>query len=214
LTQSNRRDLRLSTLPVPRADAAKNRDRILVEARKLFSTAAGTVSLEAIARKAGIGIGTLYRHFPTKEALVEAVYRSELDALDLEANELLLTHQGFNAMRQWMDSYAKFVATKHAMHDALRIALTARVGSPSETRARICEALAKFLAAGARDGSIRSGIRADDLTLSLAGSVFAATASADPAQIRRVLDLLMAGLRSSGPATGATAGSKSNKRSP
>lgn len=186
----------MSTPPRRRADASKNRERIIATARKLFSTAADTISLEAIARASGVGIGTLYRHFPTKEALVEAVYRSELDALDREADCLLSRHPGADAMRQWMDSYARFVAAKHAMHDALRIALTFRSGTVPETRARICATIAKFLAAGARDGSIRGGVRADDLTLSLAGSVFAAAATADHEQVGRVLDLVMAGLRS------------------
>ncbi len=126
----------MSMPPHQRADATRNRERILVKARKLFSTAANTVSLEAIARAAGVGIGTLYRHFPTKEALVEAVYRSELDALDRDADDLLSRHPSSDAMRQWMDRYAKFVVAKHAMHDALRIALTPRSGTVSETRTR------------------------------------------------------------------------------
>ena len=73
----------MSTPPRPRADGVKNRERILVEARELFSAADAKVSLEAIARAAGVGIGTLYRHFPSKETLVEAVYRSELNMLVL-----------------------------------------------------------------------------------------------------------------------------------
>jgi AcrR family transcriptional regulator len=155
--------LRFSTRPAVRADAAKNRDRIVVEARDLFSSATGTVSLEAIARAAGVGIGTLYRHFPTKETLVEAVYAAELDALDVEADMLLVEHASADAMRKWINAYAKFVATKHAMHDALRIALTPQSGAGSETRSRINRTIDKFLAAGTTDGSIRNGIRADDL---------------------------------------------------
>ena len=179
-----------------RADAAKNRERIVHEARELFASASDKVSLEAIARAAGVGIGTLYRHFPTRDALVEAVYRSELDALDREAERLLADCSGFDAMRQWTDRYAQFVATKHAMHDALKIALTSGFGAASETRTRIRETIAKFLIAGMRDGSIREGLRADDLTLSLAGALFAATGSDDAQQVGRVIDLLMAGLRS------------------
>jgi len=194
-----RRALRLSTPFRRRADAIKNRERIVLGARKLFSTVANSVSLEAIAREAGVGIGTLYRHFPTKEALVEAVYRSELDELDLEAEGLLASRPSSDALRQWMDRYARFVSTKHAMHDALRISLAPRSGTVSETRVKISETIAKFLAAGSRDGSIREGIRAEDLTLSLAASVFAATASADLNQVGRVLDFLMAGLRSPAP---------------
>jgi len=184
-------------LPRQRADATKNRERIVVEARAIFSAANNAASLEAIAQAAGVGIGTLYRHFPTKEALVEAVYGSELDALELEADELISRYPGFDAMRLWVNSYARFVTTKHAMHDALRMALTPRSGAGSETRTRINATIAKFLAKGLQDGSIRPRIRADDLTLSLAGSVFAATASADQEQLRRVLDLLMAGVRAS-----------------
>jgi len=189
----------LSMPPRQRADAAKNRERIVVEARDLFSSATDPVSLEAIARAAEVGIGTLYRHFPTKEALVEAVYRAELDALEREADALLALHSGFDAMRRWLDRYAGFVATKHAMHDALRIALTPRSGPISETRVRVRETIAKFLAAGARDRSLRSDVQADDLTIGFAGAVFATTASPDRAQAGRVLDLLMAGLRPAAP---------------
>jgi AcrR family transcriptional regulator len=182
-----------------RADAVKNRERIVVEARRLFASAGQAASLEAIAAAAEVGIGTLYRHFPTKDVLVEAVYRSELDALERDADHLLTRQSSFDAMRQWMDGYARFVATKHAMHDALRIALTPRSGAGTETRIRINATIAKFLAGGSRDGSIRDDIRAEDVTLSMAGTVFAATAWADQDQVGRVLDLLMAGLRPSSP---------------
>lgn len=153
------------------------------------------VSLEAIARAAEVGIGTLYRHFPTKEALVEAVYQSELDALDSEANDLLANRPPAEAMRQWMDSYAQFVVAKHAMHDVFRIALAPRPTEGSEIRTRINATIAKFLVAGSNDGSIRSEFQPDDITVILAGSVFPAALSADRRQIARVLDLLMAGLR-------------------
>ena len=185
----------MSIVPRQRADATKNRERIVVEARKLFALAGNAATLEAIALAAEVGIGTLYRHFPTREALVEAVYRSELDALERDADDLLATQPGFDAMRQWTNGYARFVTTKHAMHDALRIALTPRSGAGSETRTRINGTVAKFLAAGSRDGSIREDVRAEDVTLSLVGTVFAATAWADQDQVGRVLDLLMAGLK-------------------
>ena len=185
----------MSTPPRQRADASKNRERIVTEARKLFSTTAKSTSLETIAQAASVGIGTLYRHFPTKEALADAVYRSELDSLDLEAEQLLSSHLSFDAMRLWMNSYARFVSTKHAMHDALRIALSARSGAGSETRARINQTVANFLAAGACDRSLRQDVRPDDITLGLAGMVFALSASTDDHQVARVLDLLMTALR-------------------
>jgi AcrR family transcriptional regulator len=189
----------LSTPPRQRMDAARNRERLVVEARNLFATASSGASLEAIAQAAGVGIGTLYRHFPTKEALVEAVYRLELDALDLEASRLLLGHVSADAMRLWMNKYAQFVATKHAMLDALRVAFSAGSTASSETRARIVQTIAKFLEIGARDGSIREDVRPDDVGLALAGMVFAVTASADRHQVGRMLDLLMAGLRRPSP---------------
>ncbi len=196
---SNRRTLRLSTLSRPRADAIKNRERIVAEARELFSANHAKVSLEAIARAAEVGIGTLYRHFPSKEMLVEAVYRSELDALDSAADELLSDRTPAEAMRQWMDSYARFVAAKHAMHDALQIALAPRSSEGSEIRTRITATITKFLAAGSRDGSMSGNVRPDDITVILAGSVFAAAASVDHEQIGRVFDLLMTGLRPTSP---------------
>lgn len=188
--------LRLSTPESRRADAQKNRDRLITEARELFAAGEGTVTLDAIARQAGVGIGTLYRHFPTRETLVEAVYRHELDMLETETDGLLAAHAGSEALRLWMDRYARFVATKHAMHDALRVALTPRENAVSDTRARITAAVARFLAAGARDGSLRADLRADDVAVALAGMVLGATASVDPMQMGRLLDLLLAGLRS------------------
>ncbi|WP_244548743.1 hypothetical protein [Bradyrhizobium canariense] len=98
-------------------------------------------------------------------------------------------------MRRWMDRYAQFVATKRAMYDALRVALTPRMGAVSEIRARINATIAKFLAAGSQDGTIRDDVQPDDVTLSLAGMVLAATTSPDRDQMRRLLDLLMDGLR-------------------
>jgi AcrR family transcriptional regulator len=178
-----------------RVDAAKNRERLIVEARALFAAGAGAVTLDAIAKAAGVGIGTLYRHFATRETLVEAVYRLELDALEAEADTLLEAHRGFEAMRLWMDRYARFVATKHAMHGALRIALAPRTSAVSEIRTRITLTVAKFIAAGAFDGSLRNDVDPDDVTLGLAAMVLAATASTDPDQVGRLLDLLMAGLR-------------------
>lgn len=185
----------MSTPPLQRADATKNRERLITEARVLFSAGDGATSLEAIAKAAGVGIGTLYRHFPTREALIEAVYHSELDALEAEAHDLLKAHPSFEAMRRWMDRYAQFVATKRAMHDALRVALTPRTGAVSEIRARINATIAKFLAAGSQDGTIRDDVQPDDVTLSLAGMVLTATTSPDRDQMRRLLDLLMDGLR-------------------
>ena len=189
----------MSIRPRQRADGAKNRARIVAEAQRLFAATEDRISLEAIARAAEVGIGTLYRHFPTKEALVEAVYQSELDALDDQAEDLLADRLAADAMRQWLDRYAAFVVAKHAMHDALRINLAPRASERSEIRTRINATVAKFLAAGTSDGSLCGGYQPDDVTVILAGSVFPAALSLYDGQVTRVLDLLMAGLRHAPP---------------
>lgn len=178
-----------------RADAAVNRERLIAEARRFFTTGDATVSLEVIAQAAGVGVATLYRNFSTREALVEAVYRLELDALAADAEPLLAAHRAIDALRMWMDRYACFVAAKHAMRDALRITLTSPTTSIPETRVRVRAVVARFMAAGAADGTIRDDVEPDDVTLGLAGAVLMTATSTDASQLRRLLDLLLDGLR-------------------
>ena len=192
---SIRRILRLSNPPRLRSDAIRNRERLIAEARRFFSTGDAAVSLEGVAQAAGVGVGTLYRHFPTREALVEAAYRTELDALAADADPLLAAYPALEALRMWMDRYARFVATKHAMRDALRIAFTMPMASPPETRARVRDIVARFSAAGAADGTIRADIEPDDVTVCLAGAVLMTTTSTDADQLARLFDLLLDGLR-------------------
>ena len=153
------------------------------------------MSLEDVARAAGVGIGTLYRNFGTREALVEAVYRSELDAVASAADALLEDHAAFDALRRWMDCYATFVATKRGMHDVLRGAWASGTLQVSETRERITATISRILAAGAEDGTIRADVEPDDVTASLVGVFLATLGAADPDQTRRMLDLLMDALR-------------------
>lgn len=185
----------MSKLPRLRADAARNRERLVAEARRFFCAGDTAVPLEGIAQAAGVGVATLYRHFPTREALVEAVYGSELDAFAADAESLLAAHGALDALRMWMDRYACFVAAKHAMRDALRIALTSPAASTPETRARIRVVVAQFTAADAADGTIRKDVEPDDVTLILAGAVLMTSTSTDASQLRRLLDLLLDGLR-------------------
>ncbi len=185
----------MSKPPRLRADAARNRERLIAEARRFFSAGNATVSLESVARAAGVGVATLYRNFPTREALIEAVYCSELDALAADVEPLLAAHGALDALRIWMDQYARFVAAKHAMRDALRIALTSPMALAPETRARVRAVVARFMTAGASDVTIRQDIEPDDVTLSLAGAVLMTATSTDASQLRRVLDLLLDGLR-------------------
>ena len=172
-----------------RRDAQRNRQLLLDAALSAFTNTPGTVSLESIATSAGVGIGTLYRHFPSREALIEAVYRSELDQLCAEATELLDAHRPDLALRTWLGRYAEFVATKRGMAEAVREVIAAGAVTSAQTRERLSTAIGSILAAGA--GLLRSDVRAEDVTAAMAGATLAGT---DRAQIDRLLDLLVDGL--------------------
>jgi AcrR family transcriptional regulator len=192
-----------------RADAQRNRDRLLDAAVRAFSpetpdgpeeTPDGPeVTLDAIAKAAGVGIGTLYRHFPTREALVEAAYRSQLDQLCDAAGELLEILPPDAATRAWMDRFVDYMTTKRGMADALR-AVIASGGNPYEhSRSRLTAAITQLLAAGAAAGTIRRDVAPADVFASLGGVSLVAGEPAQRDQARRVLDLLMDGLRYTAP---------------
>jgi AcrR family transcriptional regulator len=183
-----------------RVDAQRNRTRLIEVARSAF--AAGThptaapVSLDAIAREAGVGIGTLYRHFPTRETLIEAVYRTELDGVLAQASVLLRDHDPVAALRSWMDAYAAFVTTKRGMAESLRSLLQAGTITSAQTRQRVTDTIQAFLDAGVQAGSLRADVRADDIAASLVGVFLATPDPAQSDQAGRMLDLLVAGIRS------------------
>lgn len=149
------------------------------------------MSLESIAREAGVGIGTLYRHFPNREALVEAIYRAELAEVAASAERLVKRHPPRIALRRWMDRYAGFVAAKRGMAESLHAMFDSGAMQPSQTRDSIVGAVDLLLRAGADDGSLRPDVRADDVVSSLIG-IFLASGS--PEQTGRMLDLLAAGI--------------------
>ncbi|WP_239451883.1 TetR/AcrR family transcriptional regulator [Frondihabitans sp. PAMC 28766] len=183
---------------MPRRDAQRNRELLLESARDAFAghTGPSPVSLEAVARAAGLGIGTLYRHFPTREALVEEVYRTELAAVCASAAPLLERMRPDRALRVWMDRYGDFVQAKRGMAETLRVLLNAGLAGAGETRQRVRATVALLLDRGADAGLLRDDIAADDVVVSLIG-VFLATAEAsDRDQAGRMLDLLVDGLRS------------------
>ena len=182
-----------------RVDARRNRARLIEAARSALSAsppgAGAPVSLDAIARAAGVGIGTLYRHFPTREALTEAVYRAELDGVLAQAAVLLREHEPAEALRLWMDAYAAFVTAKRGMAESLRSLLQAGTISAAQTRQRVTDTIQALLDAGARAGSLRADVRADDVAASLVGIFLATPDPAQHDQAGRMLDLLAAGIR-------------------
>jgi AcrR family transcriptional regulator len=178
--------------PRLRADARRNREALLHAAAAGF-TAGDDPTLEKIARDAGVGIGTLYRHFPTREALVEAVYRTELAAVCAIVDDLLATYESAAALRVWMDRYAEFVTTKRGMADTFR-AMVAD-GTVATPRASIGSAVGTLLAAGALAGTLRADVDPDDVVTLLVGVFVATEGSDDRARLGRLLDLVASGLR-------------------
>ncbi|MFB6549332.1 TetR/AcrR family transcriptional regulator [Streptomyces sp. NPDC056405] len=174
-----------------RTDARRNREKLVVSARAAFATADGTVPLEAIAREAGVGIGTLYRHFPTREALVEAVYAAELDDVTTSAPALLEELSPQAALRAWMDRYAAFVATKRGMADTLRAGLASGSITTPATRERLTAAIATILDSGVRAGTLRADVDPEDVTTMLLGVFLSTAASNSVEQTGRLLDLVV-----------------------
>ncbi|MGH3282148.1 MAG: TetR/AcrR family transcriptional regulator [Trebonia sp.] len=177
-----------------RADARRNRDTVIAAARAAFAAADDSVPLEGIARDAGVGIGTLYRHFPTREALVEAVYGAELDDVTGSAPALLAKLPPDAALRAWMDRYAEFSSRKRGMIGTLRAGWSAGRITP-RTRERINAAIGTILDAGTQSGTFRGDVEADDITSMLLG-VFLSTAQSGPTdQTWRLLSLLVDAVR-------------------
>jgi AcrR family transcriptional regulator len=164
----------------------------------VFAEGEAEVTLDSIAKDAGVGIGTLYRHFPTREALVEATYRNELARLCDGVDDLLARMAADQATRQWMDGFIDYMTTKRGMADALR-AVVASGGDPfAESLARLLGAITTLLDAGAAAGTIREDVQPRDVLASLSGVSLAAGEPAQRDQARRMLDLLMDGLRYQG----------------
>lgn len=180
-----------------RADAQRNRDNLVAVARAAFTAADDSVPLEVIARDAGVGIGTLYRNFPTRESLVEAVYAAELDDVTSSAPALLDEWAPDLALRAWIARYAAFAMAKRGIIDTLRSGWSSgRITTPA-TRERITAAIALILVAGARDGSLRADVEADDVTAMLLGVISTLAQNRMPEQTARLFDLVVDALRPS-----------------
>ncbi|UOZ03109.1 TetR/AcrR family transcriptional regulator [Amycolatopsis sp. WQ 127309] len=178
-----------------RSDARRNREKLVGVAQAAFAAADGPVALEAIAREAGVGIGTLYRHFPTREALVEAVYAAELDDVATSAPALLGKLPPEAALRAWLDRYAAFFQTKRGMGDVFRAGVASgRIATPV-TRKRITGAIGTILTAGAAAGVFRADADPEDFTLIVLGIFLSTVDDRDPERIGRLLDLVVDALR-------------------
>ena len=178
----------------PRVDSQRNRERLIEAAKLAFSDTGPGVSLEEIARRAGVGIGTFYRHFPSRDAIVEAVYRREVEQLASAADHLLASLTPGEALRQWMRLFVDYIATKKVILAAASI-----VGDKAElyaaSGARIATAIGALVERAATAGDIRADVEAKDLLRALMGFIYGAPADAWQASALRLIDLLMDGLR-------------------
>jgi AcrR family transcriptional regulator len=178
-----------------RADAQRNRQQLLDAAVRAFSHDGPEATLDAIAKDAGVGIGTLYRHFPTRDSLVEAAYRNELGRLCDAVSDLLDTAAPDVAIRAWMDLFVEYMTTKRGMSDALRVVIASGGNPYAESRARLLGAISTLVEAAVAAGTVRSDVDPADVLASLSGVSLAAGEPTQREQARRLLDLLMDGLR-------------------
>ena len=182
----------------PRADSARNRQLLIDAAKAGFSEVGLNVSLEEIARRAGVGIGTLYRHFPSREAIMEAVYRHEVEQLVDAVPRLLETSPAGDALHQWMHLFVNYIATKRLIAPSLGAAIgraSTRQATPAEL---ITQAIATLIKSAVRNGHVRKDINPSDLLRALVGVSYG---NPDPdweASARRLIDILMDGLRRRG----------------
>ena len=175
-----------------RSDAQQNRVRILDVAREVLSED-DAASLNSIAKRAGIGSGTLYRHFPNREALVLEVFRTEVQKLVDWASELLLTEPPLTALRRWFERLAAYITIKQGLGDA--ITSTVHDAVTRETHGPVTDAIGMLLRAGEDDGTIRPGLEADDVLMLMSCVWRVPKDSAGDAQAQRLLDLAVESIR-------------------
>jgi AcrR family transcriptional regulator len=179
----------------PRTDALRNRERILEVAKGAFTQHGANASLDEIAKHAGVGAGTLYRHFPTRDALIEAVYRSEVEKLAAAGHKFAAEKPPIEALRGWMLLFVDYVAAKHIIAPALNSV----VGGPSRlyegSRALIQRTIDELVKRAQKSGDVRKDLEAFDLLRAVIG-VFHVGSGADSEQAaRRLVDILIAGSR-------------------
>ena len=174
-----------------RADAAKNREHILAVAREALREA-GDASLIGIAKRAGVGPGTLYRHFPTREALIAAVYSGDVERLVRLVPQLLAEHAPLDAFRAWFRTLADFVQLKRGLGETLQTPVLQE--EVSSAYAPVVSAVGELIAACAADGSMREGLDPEDVLLLMSFMTRAEPTPAAAARADRLMELAIYGL--------------------
>ena len=174
-----------------RHDAVRNRERLLEVAARAFAEQGLDAAPASIAKQAGVGVGTLYRHFPTREALIDAAYQHELARVCETAVELLGEHTAADATRAWMEHFLDYATAKRGMSDALNTVI-ASGGDPFATsHALLVDAVGALLDAGARDGTLRTDLSHADVLLAMSGIAQSTGDYGTREQAARLVDLLM-----------------------
>jgi AcrR family transcriptional regulator len=181
----------------PRADSVRNRKRVLEAAKSVFAAAGPAGSLEAVARQAGVGVGTLYRHFPTRQDLFEAVYRHEVEQLVELAEQLGTELPPLEALRRWMHASVAFVATKKGMSAALAVAVHASSDLSAYSMDRLGRALETLLRRAVKAGVIRDDIGAEDVLRTIVGLCYTHDKPGWQGNVLRLVDVFVDGMRRS-----------------
>ena len=181
----------------PRADAVKNRDLLVAAAKDVLGQGGPNASLEAVAKRAGVGIGTLYRHFPTREDLFHAVFSREVEQLVATIERLEDASDPVQALRDWLHSNVALVETKRGMLGALSLVMTEESKQAyAEVSGRMTAAINRLLDRAVTAGQIRDGVTADDLLQTMYALCYAREPGPGwRANVMRLLDIFIDGLR-------------------
>jgi AcrR family transcriptional regulator len=179
----------------PRTDALRNRERILEVAKGAFTRHGADASLDEIARQAGVGAGTLYRHFPTRDALIEAVYRSEVEKLAAAARGFAAAMSPLESLRAWLLLFVDYIAAKHIIAPALNSV----AGGPSRlyenSRSLVQGAIEELVKRAKKSGDVRRDVNASDLLRAVIGVSYVGIGGDWQQSARRLVDILIAGSR-------------------
>ena len=179
----------------PRADAERNRDRILEVAKEAFTQFGAGASLDEIAKQAGVGAGTLYRHFATREALIEAVYRTEVEKLAAAERNFAATMPPIDALRAWMMLFVDYIAAKKIIAPVLNTLLGGASKVFESTHDQVWEAIRSLVKRAIKSGDIREDLDPVDLLRALIGVSNVATGPDWQQSAKRVVDILITGSR-------------------
>ena len=179
----------------PRADGERNRERLMEAAKAGFAEAGPDISLEEIARRAGVGIGTLYRHFPSRDALIEAVYRRELESFAEAGDQLAATLPPGKALHAWMHLLVDYIATKKVIATAVATMVSDSADLYASSGTRITDAMRAMIVRAVEADDVRADVDPDDLMRALVGFSYGNASPGWEASAKRLIDILMDGLR-------------------